>query len=171
MKPSTILLVTLAIFTLCWRVLPHEWNMTPLFALALFAGAHLATPAQRLGLPLLVMVLSDLWLGGHATLLFVYLGVAAAVALGSLLRQRGLLRHASVALVTSLLFFTLSNFGVWLMAGLYPATLEGLLLCYTLALPFLLKAAAGDLFFVILFYALFHALSIWQSSRQRAQHV
>mgnify|MGYP005844974957 CR=1 FL=1 len=167
MKPSMILLAILALFTLFWRILPHEWNMTPLFALALFAGARLPTAAQRLGLPLLVMVLSDLWLGGHPTLLFVYLGVVAAVWLGSRMQQAGLLHHAGFALAASTLFFVISNFGVWLVAGLYPPTLEGLLACYTLAIPFFFKAAAGDLFFVMVFYALFHGLAVWQAGQQR----
>ena len=46
-------------------------------------------------------------------------------------------------------FFLISNFGVWILG--YPKNLEGLLLCYTMAIPFFGYSIAGDLFFGYLF--------------------
>jgi hypothetical protein len=37
----------------------------------------------------------------------------------------------------SLFFWVLTNLGVWLSAGYYPLTVQGLILCYQMALPFL----------------------------------
>ena len=34
------------------------------------------------------------------------------------------------------LFFLVTNFAVWLAWDYYPKTLEGLILCYTMAIPF-----------------------------------
>ena len=46
---------------------------------------------------------------------------------------------------SSLLFFLLTNFGVFLLG--YPHTIQGLLTCYTLALPFFVNTIIGDLLF------------------------
>jgi hypothetical protein len=59
----------------------------------------------------------------------------------------------------SLLFFGITNFGVWMSGSLYPLTVDGLVACYTMALPFLWKSLAGDLFFVLGFYAVFTVVS------------
>ena len=155
MRTTLFLMLALALFSLLWRVLPHGWNMTPVLALALFAGARLPHPGLRLALPLGVMLLSDLWLGFHATMPYVYAALALVVLMGRFLHGRGLAGHAGFSVSGSLLFFFLTNFGVWLSAGLYPLTLDGLIACFTLAIPFLWKTLAGDLFFVLAFYALF----------------
>lgn len=152
------LMLVLAVFTALWRVLPHEVNMTPLFALALFAGAQLK-PLQASALTLATVLLSDLLLGFHNTMLFVYAGLMLAVGIGSLLRQKtGIALYAGASLATSLTFFMISNFGVWLVAELYPLTAAGLLQSYVMALPFLWKSVASDLFFTLLFFAVFATL-------------
>ena len=46
---------------------------------------------------------------------------------------------------SSLLFFLVTNLGVWYLG--YPNTLAGLVSCYTLALPFFVNTIIGDLFF------------------------
>lgn len=155
MRTTLILMLSLALFSLMWRILPHGWNMTPMLALALFAGARLPHPGLRVALPLGVMVLSDLVLGFHATMPYVYAALALVVLMGRVLPGRGPAGHATVAISGSLLFFFITNLGVWLSAGLYPLSTEGLVTCFTLAIPFLWKALAGDLFFVLLFYGVF----------------
>ena len=49
----------------------------------------------------------------------------------------------------SLIFFIISNFGVWILG--YPRNIDGLIQCYTLAIPFFGYSIAGDLFFGYLF--------------------
>ena len=46
-----------------------------------------------------------------------------------------ILSRISGALLGACLFFFTTNFGVWTL-GFYGYTLEGFILCYTLALPF-----------------------------------
>jgi hypothetical protein len=46
-------------------------------------------------------------------------------------------------LVSSMIFFIVSNFGAWVLG--YPHTIEGLLMCYTLAIPFFGYSIIGDL--------------------------
>jgi hypothetical protein len=59
---------------------------------------------------------------------------------------------AGAAFASSILFFVLTNFGMWLFSGLYPLTLEGLVACYVAAIPFFQNTVAGDLFFTALLF-------------------
>ena len=59
---------------------------------------------------------------------------------------------AGATVAGSLLFFTLSNFGVWAFGGLYPHTGGGLAACFIAALPFLGGTLEGDgLYSLVLF--------------------
>ena len=57
------------------------------------------------------------------------------------------IRVGAAAIVSSVLFFAITNFGVWLFSGFYPRTLAGLEACYVAAIPFFQNTIAGDLFF------------------------
>ena len=155
MRKILWLLLALAVFTLLWRVLPHPFNMTPLAALALFAGARARDPRLRFGIPMLALLFSDLLLGFHATIPFVYGAMLLIVLIGTLLRDRGYAFFALGSVAGSLTFYLVTNFGVWLVAGYYSPDLTGLLASYVAGLPFLLKTLAGDLIFVSLFFTLF----------------
>ncbi len=60
--------------------------------------------------------------------------------------------------VASFTFFILSNFGVFL--AWYDHTWQGLLACYTLALPFYTRTLLGDVFFVYGFLLLKKAINL-----------
>lgn len=96
--------------------------------------------------PLLLVTLGfDWWRGGfYAGFWWTYLGFAAYWLMGRLAAGR-LRRQLLFLPLASLAFFLLSNFGVWLYW--YPRTLEGLITCYTLALPFLRNTLMGDVVF------------------------
>lgn len=159
MAASTRLFLLLLLVSVAWRILPHEWNMTPFMALALFAGARLSSLPARFLLPLAGMLVSDLVLGFHATLLWVYGDMALVVGLGVLLRRRqGPGWYAGAAVTGSLLFFAITNFAVWYATDLYSPTPAGLLASYVAGLPFLAKSLGADLFFTALFYACFMML-------------
>ena len=130
------------------RLVPHPPNFTPIGAMALFSGAYLGRRWLAFAAPLGALLLSDLVLGFYPELVFVYVSVAATVLVGWVLAARKTaLRIASAALGTSLLFFLLTNFGVWLVMDYYPKSLDGLAACYVAAIPFFQNSVAGDLFF------------------------
>ena len=60
--------------------------------------------------------------------------------------------------MSSLLFFVLTNFGVWLVNGYYPHTVAGLAACYVAAIPFFQNSIAGDLFYTALLFGGFALL-------------
>ena len=140
------------------RLLPHLPNATPVGALALFSGFYLPKK-QAFLVPLLAMAAADLFLGGHSTLLWVYGSFLLIVALGFLLKGR--LKAENVILTSlssSILFFLITNFGVWASTSMYSKDLAGLLQSYVMGIPFLRPTVLGDLFYSgVIFgsYALF----------------
>lgn len=155
MRITHLLLFALLVLAALWRIVPHPDNMTPVMAVALFAGIWLKPLVLRIGAPIAVLLVSDLALGFHDTMLFVYAAMLLPVALAPLLRGRGLGAYAGASVVNALVFFVVTNLGVWLVSGMYAHDLAGLLSCFTLALPFLWKTLAGDLFFTVLFFVMF----------------
>lgn len=134
-------------------------NVSPVTALALFSGALLADRRLALMIPLLAMVCGDLVLGLHSTLAFVYASFVLVGLLGMALAGR-LCGRAVIAasLFSSLLFFVVTNFGVWLVAGYYPLTLDGLIACFVAAVPFFHYTLLGDLLFAGLMFGGFRLL-------------
>ncbi len=44
-------------------------------------------------------------------------------------------------------FFLISNFGVWLLSGMYEKNISGLINCYIVAIPFLKNTIISTIFF------------------------
>ena len=147
------------------RFVPHLPNMTPVTALALFAGAWLPVPLA-LTLTISGMVIGDVALGWVAQNLIGYLAIGLTVGLGVWLRARQRpLVIAGTALSGSLLFFLLSNFGVWLEGLLYPRTWDGLVACYAAGLPFYRHQLAGDLIATTVLFGGFALACHWRRGR------
>lgn len=153
------MVVVLILLAVASRLLPHAPNFTPVAALGLFAGATLGRRAGWL-VPLGALLLSDAILGFYhpMSMFWNYLGFGACLLLGSglLARSRALPRLAGATLASSLVFFALSNFGMW-ASGYYPRTLAGLGACYTAGLPFFRNTLVSDALFTA---ALFGGLAL-----------
>lgn len=134
-------------FAVASRFLPHAPNFAPVAAVALLGGAILPKK-YALVLPLAAMVISDLFIGLHSTILFTW-GSFALTALLSYryLRQPTAAKVIGASLAASVLFFVVSNLGVWVEGRLYAHTLEGLIQCYYNALPFFRNTALSDLLY------------------------
>ena len=130
------------------RLVPHPPNFAPIAAMALFSGAQLGRHPLAFAAPLGAMLLSDAVLGFHSGMLFVYASMAMIVLLGSIALSRlSILRLAGTAMAGSVLFFLVTNFGTWLLSGMYPLGIAGLIACYVAAIPFFQNTLAGDLFY------------------------
>jgi hypothetical protein len=130
------------------RLVPHPPNFTPIAAMALFGAAHLGRNPLAFAAPLGALLLSDLILGFYSGMWVQYAAVALIVLLGWLALKRVTpLRIGLAAVASSVLFFAVTNFGVWLTSGMYPQTLAGLAACYAAAIPFFQNTLAGDLLY------------------------
>ncbi|HXG23248.1 MAG TPA: DUF6580 family putative transport protein [Chthonomonadales bacterium] len=136
------------------RLVAHPPNFAPIGAMALLGGACFAQRRTAFVVPLGAMLLSDLAigllsgdfaLGLHRLIPFVYGSFALIVCLGFWLRRRrNALPIAGATLAASVLFFMLTNFGVWVAGSWYPKTWEGLVACYVAAIPFFHNTLLGD---------------------------
>jgi hypothetical protein len=166
MNKRLMTLSTIIGFAALSRLLPHPPNVTPIAAMALFAGAYFRGRRIAFLLPLAAMLSSDLVLGltvyGSAMLKFqpvVYFCTLIAVAIGRLIRNhKSVLAIGSATFGNAVIFYLVTNFAVWAMDALYPRTWNGLVTCYTLAIPFFRNSLLGDLGFAAVFFGGFAVL-------------
>jgi hypothetical protein len=145
-----MLVFILILIGILLRLTPHAPNFTPVAAIALFGGAYL-NKKRALIVPLLLMIISDLIIGLHNVVIFTWGSFILITFLGPWLkRHKNAFGIASMSLVSSFLFFIVSNFGVWLM-GWYPHTLAGFINCYVMALSFLRDFTLGTLIYTTVF--------------------
>ncbi len=137
---------------ICARFIPHPPNVTPLGGLALFSGVSLSFPLG-LFIPLITMFISDLVLGLHPTIPYVYGSFLLITMLGRHMKNKISVIHLTgLSVLSSLIFFLITNFGAWLTWDFYPKTISGLISSYVMALPFFRNSLLGDLFFSIFFF-------------------
>ena len=115
------------------RFVPHPPNFTSLLALSFYVPALLGIRY----LPALIasFLITDLFIGVHSVMIFTW-GSVLLIGLFSKFFLSSIYTRISGALCGAMLFYIVTNFGVWSM-GSYGYSFEGLLLCYTLAIPFL----------------------------------
>lgn len=169
LKTSIIsLLIILAVFS---RLIPHYPNFTALGAVAIFGGVALTQRWIAFALPLVAMWISDLVLNNliynsspnfiwfSQGFIWIYLGVAAHTLITWLTTKKpSIATISAVAFWGALVFFILSNFGVWLGSGMYPKTSEGLIACYVAAIPFGSILLLSNLFFSALLFGVYYLL-------------
>ena len=139
LKVSTGIFLALA----ASRFIPHPPNFTSLLALSFYVPTILGVRY----LPALVLsfFITDLVIGFHGTTLFTW-GSVILIGLLSKFFISSSITRISGALIGALLFFVITNFGVWSL-GFYGYTIEGLITCYTLAIPFFGNTIVGTIIF------------------------
>ena len=144
------------LFTVCCRLGLGIPNFSPLLAFSLFAGACLPNRYLAYFLPLGVLLATDLYLGIHATMFFTYLSIFLISLLGVQLSAAhpiwGWKRIGLGAIGSSLLFFLITNFGVWALTSLYSPDWKGLVACFTAGLPFYRSTLTSTALFSYLFF-------------------
>jgi hypothetical protein len=163
---TAVLLILFAAFS---RLLPHPANFTPVAAIALFSGVYLNKKYFFI-VPIAAMLLSDLIIGFHSEMVWVYGSFALIAVLGLWLKSHKSIGYIfGTTLFSSIVFFIVTNFGVWL-SGYYTSTFNGLIECYTMALPFFRNTASGDLIYVAVMFGIYE-LILNYSKKDVAQKV
>ncbi|MGM0646870.1 MAG: DUF6580 family putative transport protein [Bacteroidota bacterium] len=157
-SPKMLLAYAVVLMVVLWRLFIEIPNFTPVMALAFFGGAYFGKRHIALIIPFAAMIISDLILGVHNTMIFVYLAFAIAVGIGTLIKNKsnvpGILAGA---LGSSIIFFLITNFGVWLTGFVgYPMTLNGLIASYVQAIPFFRTEVLSTLVFTTVFFGAYH---------------
>ncbi len=164
---AVILFLSAALFRI-FSILP---NVSPVMAIALLGPVIF--PSKKMGflIPIAIMFVSDLLLGLHSTMPFVYISFGITALMG--LRLKGMLNKksenfgsdngkmtgkiwfsvATASVLGSIVFFVFTNFGVWLVSGMYAHNSIGLIQCFTNALPFFRNSLWSNLGFTMVMFA------------------
>jgi hypothetical protein len=134
------------------RIIPHPPNFTPVLAMAVFMPYLTRDIYSAMLVPLSAMFVSDLYLGLHSSMFWVYTSILLGTTLShyTMSMKKTYVHLGSNALLSATIFFMITNFAVWMSGTMYPPTLDGLILCYTMAIPFFGNTLAGTLFYVSL---------------------
>ena len=148
-KNKNILFITLFIIVAAlMRLIPHPPNFVPITAIAIFAGVKFNNIIFAYAVPILIMLISDFFIGFSSISLFVYLAFILITSYSYFIKKSSIKN----ILLSSIIFFIITNFGVWVLPGGYPNNIEGLILCYTAAIPFFTNSIIADLFFSAILY-------------------
>jgi hypothetical protein len=171
-RPLALIIVGVAaLLVLVIRFIPYEYrmpNFVPAGALFLFAGARLK-PGPVWLLPFGLLAGIDLYFLGvrhwdPSPFTFISYGIYLLLGWRLLSRSESPVRIGLIPIAGSVIFFLLTNFGVWLQHAVkpemyvgapfqFPPTFAGLIECYTVALPFARGTIVADLIFTVAFIA------------------
>jgi hypothetical protein len=159
-KPKLLAGLLLILVGLAGRFVLVEYvgipNLEIITALALVSGIYLGG-AYAVVVPLSIIFLSDLVIGNNYIFIFTWTAFAMIGLFGltnrkiqnSIPSTRDKIQNSvCLALMSSVFFYLYTNFGWWLMSGMYEHSLSGLIRCYWMAIPFFKNNLLGNLIFV-----------------------
>ena len=153
-----IFLILIACFS---RIIPHIPNFTPLGAVALFGASYFKNKIHAFIIPIASLWISDLIINNYVIkgfyeefvwlydgFLFQYISFIVITYFGIItLKKINYFKIFGIAVTSSIIFFLITNFGVWLTSNFYPKNILGIITCYTAALPFYKGTLSGFLFY------------------------
>ena len=132
------------------RIIPHSPNFSPIIASAIIAPLYLNSRPQGLIVTLLAMFISDIYFLGFSTFqIFIYITIGSVGLLSSI--NSSYYKYTLYAILGSIWFYLVTNFGVWLIWDYYEKSINGLINCYILALPFFTNTLFSSVLFTFLF--------------------
>jgi len=162
-------IATMILLAALSRLIPHPHNFSPIGGMALFGAAYFTKRQWAFIVPLVSMWISDLALNNivygayfdhfvwfYSGSLFTYGAFALIVLLGIFALKKVQIHNLVLsALGASVIFFIVSNFGVWFSGVMYPKDLNGLVACYVAGIPFFQNTVFGDLFYSAVMFGAF----------------
>lgn len=159
LSPKFLLIIAAVFLAAGARLIPHMPNFTPVAAMALFAGAHFSKKWMALLIPFAAMFLSDLVLGFHSYMFAVYISFGIAVLVGGIINGKtNPVSLIGASLGSSAIFFIITNLAVWFGSPFYAQNIQGMMQCYTMAIPFFGYSILGDLFYNGILFGSFYLL-------------
>jgi hypothetical protein len=167
------LIALLTALAVTWRVVNFNYHIAPnleiVTAVSLLAAIMIGWKGVVV-VPISTMIISDLIIGN--TSIFIYTWSSfVIIGLGALLLRKlntkpakQILLSFGFAVTSSFLFFIITNFGVWAQ-GWYPATISGLIDCYTMAIPFYRTMLIGNIIIVPSVVLLYQMAKSYQTSQ------
>ncbi len=165
-------LTIIILFCAFSRMIPHIPNFSPLGAIGLFGAAYFSKKWQAFLIPIIATWLSDLFINNviyaqyYTEFTWFYEGFYWQYGSYFLITLAGIFilkkqtpqRVIAGALVSTAIFFLITNFGCWFGSTIYPQNFGGLLTCYAAGIPFLKGTLFGDLFYSVILFGTFALL-------------
>ena len=152
MKNKLFYLIFFSLVLALSRIIPHPPNFTPILASSIMGPLLIKDRFFGAAIPIFAMFISDIIIGFHPYQFVIYLTILS-ISLISPMKKKYLLLSL-VAILASFWFFLTTNFAVWIIWDFYPKTYEGLIYCYTLALPFFKNTLISTVFFTLIITAM-----------------
>ena len=153
-SPQDIFPIVLVLLLAFSRLIPHPPNFTPVVAVAIMSGYLFKNIYISFAVLITSMLLADAFIGFYKNMFFVYFSLILIsyifYKISSNINSKNLFIFS---LLGTIVFFIISNFGVWILGGLgpnnlpYDKNLNGLLECYILAIPFIKNTMLSTLVF------------------------
>ena len=132
---------------LLFRLVPHTPNFTPVIALSLylpFIFGIWSIPFCILG-----FAITDYFIGFHSLLFWTWSALAFTGYTSKFCNK--IYSRIVLSFIGAITFFVISNFGVWISGTLYEISVQGLLNCYIMAIPFFTNTLLSTIFFAVIF--------------------
>ena len=143
------------------RLMPHPDNFTPIIALAIMSSYFFRNVNFSYTVMLFSMLLADFFIGFYSYMLFVYVSLFLIVLIFFKISKKMNYKNLFIfSFFGSVIFFLISNFGVWLLGNLYERNINGLIECYFMAIPFFKNTIISTLIFS------YSSLIIYKSSNK-----
>jgi len=140
--------ISLILILILFRIIPHPPNFTPIIAIAIMSGYFFRNFYIAIIILVSSMFISDLYLGLSKHIIFTYGSLLFINIIFFNISQK--INYKNLFLcgfIGSLIFYLISNFGVWLMGSMYEKSLSGLIECYLMAIPFFRNTLLSTLLF------------------------
>ena len=129
--------VSLILILAISRLIPHPENFTPIIAMAIMGGYVFRNLYLSFFVVLFSMLLSDFFIGFYSHMFFVYFSLFFLILVFFSLTKKINYKNLFIfSFLGSVIFFMISNFGVWIVGDLYERNIDGLIKCYFMAIPF-----------------------------------
>ena len=160
-NPRFLTISGIILFAAISRIFPIAPNFQPILAIAIFAGYYLSDKKFSLLVPIVAMLLSDLFIqlvspvffgyqtpGFHSMMPFVYFSMILSVLIGSkLIKKLNVFNVIGSSFVSAVMFFLITNFGSWFAFEMYTKDLSGLMMSYEMGLPFFRNSLVSTLLY------------------------
>ena len=130
------------------RLIPHPDNFTPIIALAIMSSYFFRNIYLSFATMLIAMLIADFFIGFYGHMIFVYTSLFLIIFAFFKTNWKINLKNLFIfAFIGSVIFFIISNFGVWIVSSTYEKSFDGLVQCYFLAIPFFKNTFLSTLVF------------------------
>lgn len=143
-KKNLQLFFFIFLFLTISRLIPHEPNFTPTLSISILGFLFSKILWFKVLIVLGSMFFSDLIIGTHDFIIYTYFSLMILIIISNSKN------YIYMIFFGPLIFFIITNFGVWLSSTYYTKNIDGLIECFYMAIPFFKNTIISTFFYCIL---------------------